>query len=53
MLFWLTIEAVKDNFTSDFERELLPTKFQFAWAWAGTASLVVLTICVLFSQLLG
>ena len=32
VLFWLTIEAVKDNLTSDFKRELLPTEFQFAWA---------------------
>mgnify|MGYP002714923003 CR=1 FL=1 len=53
ILFWLTIKAIKDNFTSDFEREHLPSKFQFAWAWAGTVSLVLLTLFVLFYQFLG
>jgi hypothetical protein len=52
ILYWLTIKAIKDNFTSDFEREHLPTKFQFAWAWAGTVSLVLLTAYVLCYQFL-
>ncbi len=50
VLFWLTIKAVKDNFTSDFERDLLPSKFQFAWAWGGTISLVGLTLYVLVTK---
>jgi Mn2+/Fe2+ NRAMP family transporter len=53
ILYWLTIKAIKDNFTSDFEREHLPSKFQFAWAWAGTVSLVLLTLFILFYQFLG
>jgi hypothetical protein len=50
VLFWLTIRAVKDNFKSDFERDLLPSKFMFAWAWAGTICLVGLTVYVLYMQ---
>ncbi|MCR6630080.1 MAG: hypothetical protein NVV74_08525 [Magnetospirillum sp.] len=52
VLFWLTIKAVKDNFTSDFERDLLPSKVQFAWAWGGTISLVGLTLYVLITKFL-
>ncbi|WP_084536947.1 Nramp family divalent metal transporter [Azospirillum halopraeferens] len=53
VLFWLTIRAIKDNFVTDFERELLPSKLQFAWAWFGTFALLGLTCYVLYYQFLA
>tara|TARA_R110001599_G_scaffold64023_5_gene179795 strand:+ start:104601 stop:105971 length:1371 start_codon:yes stop_codon:yes gene_type:complete len=50
ILYWLTIKAIKDNFKTDFERELLPSKFLMAMAWIGTVSLVFLTIYVLYMK---
>jgi hypothetical protein len=50
VLYWLTVKALKDNFTTDFERELLPSKLMFAWAWFGVIALVGITIWVLYSQ---
>ncbi len=50
VLYWLTIKAIKDNFKSDFERELLPSKFMMAMAWIGTVSLVGLTVYVLYMK---
>ena len=53
VLFWLTIRSVKINFTSEFERSLLPSKAMFAWAWAGTFSLLAITAYVLYMQFLA
>jgi Mn2+/Fe2+ NRAMP family transporter len=53
VLYWLTIRAIKDNFKSDFERDLLPSKFMMAWAWAGTWALVGLTGYVLYNKFLA
>ena len=50
ILYWLTIKAIKDNFKSDFERELLPSKFLMTMAWVGTVSLVFLTVYVLYMK---
>lgn len=50
VLYWLTIKAIKDNFKTDFERELLPSKFLMTMAWIGTVSLVFLTIYVLYMK---
>ena len=53
VLFWLTIRAVKDNFKTDFERDLLPSKLMFAWAWTGTFGLLGITVYVLYMQFAG
>lgn len=50
VLYWLTIKAIKDNFKTDFERELLPSKFLMAMAWIGTVSILFLTIYVLYMK---
>jgi Mn2+/Fe2+ NRAMP family transporter len=50
VLYWLTVKALKDNFTTDFERDLLPSKLMFAWAWFGVIALVGITGWVLYTQ---
>jgi Mn2+/Fe2+ NRAMP family transporter len=50
VIFWLTIKALKDNFTTDFERDLLPSKTMFAWAWLGVISLAGLSLYVLIGR---
>lgn len=46
VLFWLNIRAVKDNFVGE-EREHLPSRLMFAWAWLGMGSLVVISVFAL------
>lgn len=50
VLYWLTIKALKDNFKTPFELELLPPKWMFVLAWTGTIALVCITAYVLFMQ---
>jgi hypothetical protein len=50
VLYWLTIKALKDNFKTPFEIDLLPPKWMFGLAWIGTISLVGITGYVLFMQ---
>jgi hypothetical protein len=50
VLYWLTIKAVKDNFKTEFEIALLPSKFMFAWAWTGTAALVCVTAYLFYMR---
>ncbi|MDZ5698774.1 Nramp family divalent metal transporter [Chelativorans sp. M5D2P16] len=52
LLFWMNIRAIKDNFTGP-DLEFLPSKFMFAWAWAGTAGLAILSLYVLYLQFLS
>jgi hypothetical protein len=39
VIYWLNIKAIKDNFKSPLEREFLPSRLMFAWAWFGVAAL--------------
>jgi Mn2+/Fe2+ NRAMP family transporter len=50
VLYWLTIKAVKDNFKTDFEKALLPSKLMFAWAWTGTVALVCVTAYLFYMR---
>lgn len=50
VIFWLTIKALKDNFKTDFERDLLPSKAMFIWAWCGVIALAGLSIYVLVGR---
>ncbi|MEY3872959.1 MAG: hypothetical protein RLZZ296_1954 [Pseudomonadota bacterium] len=50
VLYWLTIKAVKDNFKTEFEIALLPSKLMFAWAWTGTVALVCVTAYLFYMQ---
>ncbi len=50
VLYWLTIKALKDNFKTPFEMDLLPSKLMFGVAWFGTIALVCITVYVLFMQ---
>jgi Mn2+/Fe2+ NRAMP family transporter len=49
-LYWLTIKAVKDNFKTEFEIALLPSKLMFAWAWTGTVALVCVTAYLFYMR---
>ena len=50
VLYWLTIKAVKDNFKTEFEIALLPSKLMFAWAWTGTVALVCVTAYLFYMR---
>lgn len=53
VIFWLTIESIKRNFNTPDEREFLPSKLMFGWAWFGTIGLAVISVYVLYMQFLG
>jgi hypothetical protein len=49
LLFWLTIQSLKNDFTG-WEREYLPNKAMMAWAWSGVAALAAISAYVLYLQ---
>ena len=52
VLYWLNIKAIKDNFT-DEDKLLMPSKFQFAWAWTGVSALVLVSVYFFYMQILS
>ncbi|UEM24829.1 Nramp family divalent metal transporter (plasmid) [Skermanella mucosa] len=52
LLFWLTIQSLKNDFTG-WEREYLPNKAMMAWAWSGVAALAMISAYVLYLQFLA
>lgn len=50
VLFWLTIESVKRNFTTEEERAFMPNKAMFAWAWTGTVALAAISAYVIWLE---
>lgn len=51
VIFWLNIEAIKRNFVTPEEREFMPSPMMFAWAWAGTIGLALVSVWVLVMPL--